>query len=130
MKKNIPVFTVCCVICLFVFAAFMAWYNVSSASLRAKTAETTQLLETSRGREERQWSEYNQAQEALPLTQKELDEKKPLADEAEARVAALKEKRNELRKEKQALEEAAAKGTAEEQPDPASEAGKEAGSHE
>ena len=104
MKKRMPLFSVCCVLFLFVFAAFMAWYLPSSASIASKITETREKLETSRGREGKQQDEYDRAAEELPLVQAELQEKLPLAEEAEAAVRALKDRRNELRAEKEALE--------------------------
>lgn len=105
MKKKAQVFSVSCVLILFAFVVFMVWYTVSMSSLDSKIAETRQSLETSRGRENKQQAEYDKAVAELPLVQAELQEKQPLAEEAESKVAALKTRRKELRAEKQELEE-------------------------
>ena len=110
MKKSIPVFTVCFVAVLFAFAAVTAWYTVSMSSLAAKTEDTRQQLETSRGREARQQSEYDKAVQDLPLAQEQLSEIRPLLDQAAADTPVLKARRKELRAEKKALSEAAAAG--------------------
>lgn len=106
MKGKTSAFSICCVVFLFVFALFMAWYVYSASSLASDTAEVRKNLETSRGREGKQQDEYDRAVEELPQVQAQLLEKQPLAEEAEAAVKALKERRNELRTEKKALEEA------------------------
>ena len=95
MKKKISGFSVCCVVFLFVFAAFMVWYIPSMSSLQTKITDTRQSLETSRGRENKQQDEYDKAVADLPVIKAELTEKAPLAEAAE----------QELRQEKKALEE-------------------------
>ena len=105
MKKRIAVFPLLCALFLFVFALFMIWYIPSMSSLRASTADTRQSLETSRGRENKQQSEYDRAVEELPEVQARLEEMKPLAAQAEENVSVLKARRKELRAEKNALEQ-------------------------
>ena len=105
MKKHIPVFTVCCVLFLFVFAAFIAWYLPSMSSVYASIDETRRSLDTSRGRENKQQSEYDKAVEELPQVQAQLEEQTPLAAQAEEQVNALKARRKELRAEKKELEQ-------------------------
>lgn len=104
MKKKCPLFSVCCVLILILFAAFMFWYVPSIASIRSKTTETRKMLDTSRGREAKQQSEYDNAVEQLPLVRAEVEEKVPLAAAAEENITALKQRRKELRAEKAALE--------------------------
>ena len=105
MKKRMNPFTVCCLVFLAAFVLFTAWYIPSASSLRAKISETSQLLETSRGRESKQQDEYDKAVADLPLAKAELNEKRPLAETAEQEVTELKARRKELRQEKKALEE-------------------------
>jgi predicted nucleic acid-binding Zn-ribbon protein len=105
MKKKISGFSVCCVVFLFVFAAFMVWYIPSMSSLQTKITDTRQSLETSRGRENKQQDEYDKAVADLPVIKAELAEKAPLAEAAEQEVTELKARRKELRQEKKALEE-------------------------
>lgn len=107
MKKRLSSFSIYCVVFFFIFAAFMAWYIPSMSSVRSKTAETRQNLETSEGRERKQQAEYDKAVEELPLVQADLEEKNPLADAAEQTVSDLKARRKELRSEKEKLEKEA-----------------------
>lgn len=104
MNRKSSVFSILCVIILAVFSAFMSWYVVSMSSTAGRIADTRQSLETSRGRENKQQSEYDKAVRDLPAAQAELMEKQPLAEAAEKQVAELKERRNSLRREKQELE--------------------------
>ncbi len=104
MKNKTPVFTILCVMVLFVFAAFLAWYIPSQSSVLSGIEETKRSLETSRGREGKQQDEYDKAVQDLPVMQAELQEKQPLVDEAEKKVADLKSRRNDLRQEKEELE--------------------------
>ena len=112
MKSKSSVFSVCCIVFLIIFAAFMIWYLPSASSLRAGIRETAQSLETSRGRERKQQDEYDQAVRELPLVQAELEEKLPQAEAAEEKVENLKARRKELKKEKEKLENAAAENNA------------------
>lgn len=105
MKKRLSWFSILSVVVLLGFAVFMFWYIPSSASLKSKTEETRQLLETSIGREGKQQDEYDKAVADLPVVQAELKEKQPLAEEAAQKVTELKARRKELRAEKKALEE-------------------------
>ena len=105
MKKQLSVFTACCILFLFVFALFMCWYIPSSASLRSKITETRQSLETSRGRESKQQDEYDKAVTELPRVQAQLEESLPLAKQAEETVSSLKARRKELRAVKKELEQ-------------------------
>ena len=105
MKKKLTCFTVCCVVFLFIFTAFMAWYIPSMSSMTARTAEAQQSLDTSRGRENKQQSEYDKAVAELPQVKAQLEEKKPLAEQAETQVSELKARRKELRAEKNELEQ-------------------------
>ncbi len=104
MKKHLSAGSMCFVLLLFLFVAFMSWYIPSAASLHSRTEETRQSLDTSMGRERKQQEEYNRAVEELPLVQEELKEKAPLAVQAEEKVAALKARRKALRSEKEELE--------------------------
>lgn len=106
MKKKLSLFSAVCVVFFFAFAAFMAWYVPSMASVAAQTAEAERDLETNRGREGKQTDEYNKAVADLPLVQAELQEKQPLAEESAKTVEELKARRKELRAEKKALEAA------------------------
>ena len=105
MKKKNAAFPLFCAMFLFVFALFMIWYIPSMSSLRASTADTRQSLETSRGRENKQQSEYDRAVEELPEVRARLEEIKPLAAQAEETVSVLKARRKELRAEKKDLEQ-------------------------
>ena len=105
MKKNMSLFSVLCIVILFLFSAFMIWYIPSMSSLQASLNETRQNLETSRGREGKQMDEYNKAVSDLPVVKAELENTAPLATEAEQTVSDLKARRKELREEKKKLEE-------------------------
>ena len=105
MKKRIPLFTVFCAVFFFVFAVFMFWFIPSCAFLRSEIAETQQELELNRGREAKQQYEYDKAVEELPLKLAELENIKPLADEAEQTVAGLKARKKELLAQKKELED-------------------------
>ena len=98
-------FALCCAAFFIVFTVFMAWYIPSISSIRSRTAETRQSLETSRGREKKQQTEYDKAVTELPVILEELKIKEPLALEAEQKVSELITIRNELREEKNNLEE-------------------------
>ena len=104
MKKNLGLFNLCCILVFFIFTVFMFWYLPSMFSIHAKTAEIRRNLETSIGREGKQQDEYDQAVAELPLVQNELQEKEPLAEQAEQNVADLKSRRKELRELKQKME--------------------------
>ena len=105
MKKKMSLFSVLCIVILFLFSAFMIWYIPSMSSLQASLNETRQNLETSRGREGKQMDEYNKAVSDLPVVKAELENTAPLATEAEQTVSDLKACRKELREEKKKLEE-------------------------
>ena len=105
MKKKMSLFSVLCIVILFLFSAFMIWYIPSMSSLQASLNETRQNLETSRGREGKQMDEYNKAVSDLPVVKAELENTAPLATEAEQTVSDLKARRKELREEKKILEE-------------------------
>lgn len=105
MKKKMSLFSVLCIVILFLFSAFMIWYIPSMSSLQASLNETRQNLETSRGREGKQIDEYNKAVSDLPVVKAELENTAPLATEAEQTVSDLKARRKELREEKKKLEE-------------------------
>ncbi len=104
MNKRFSFFSLCCVVLLFLFSAFMAWYLPSASSLRANIEEISQSLETSRGRESKQQYEYDKAVEELPLIQAELAEKAPLAEQAAEAVSVLRSRKKELLAEKKELE--------------------------
>lgn len=105
MRKRSSVFALFCTLFLFVFVLFMIWYIPAANSLRASAAEVRQDLETSRGRENKQQSEYDKAVSDLPEVLAQLDEMKPLAAQAEETVNVLKDRRKELRTEKKELEQ-------------------------
>ena len=105
MKKKASAFSVLCVVFLFIFTAFMAWYLPSMSSIKANTAEARQSLDTSRGRENKQQAEYDKAVEELPQVQAQLLEAAPLAVQAGEKVDLLKARRKELRAEKKELEQ-------------------------
>lgn len=105
MKKKMSLFSVLCIVILFLFSAFMIWYIPSMSSLQASLNETRQNLETSKGREGKQMDEYNKAVSDLPVVKAELENTAPLATEAEQTVSDLKARRKELREEKKKLEE-------------------------
>ena len=105
MKKRTPVFTVCCVVFLFIFAAFMPWYLLSVSSIRTSTAGTIRNIETGRGRIVKQQYEYDQVAAELPRVQAELLEKRPLAEAAARTATELKSRKKSLEQEKQSLEE-------------------------
>jgi chromosome segregation ATPase len=105
MKKKMSLFSVLCIVILFLFSAFMIWYIPSMSSLQASLNETRQNLETSRGREGKQMDEYNKAVSDLPVVKAELENTAPLATEAEQTVSDLKARRKELREAKKKLEE-------------------------
>lgn len=104
MRKKFSAFSICCILVLFIFSAFMIWYLPASSSLLLKTEELKHSLDISRGRENKQQDEYDKAVLELPIVQAELEEKKPLAEKAEETVSLLKSQRNELRKEKEEME--------------------------
>ncbi len=91
---------------MLVFCLFLGWYVPSRGDLDFRLADIELSLETSYGREKKQQYEYDEVTVKLPLTRAELEETKPLAEEAEAAVKALKEERKALREEKAALEAA------------------------
>ena len=104
MKNRSSAFSICCALVLIAFTVFMFWYIPSVTSLRSSIEEAEQNLETSRGRENKQQYEYDKAVEELPQVQADLAEKAPLAEEAEAKVAELRERKKQLNAEKQELE--------------------------
>ena len=106
MKKKAPFFTVFCTVFFFAFSVFMIWFVPSYASVRSKISETRRELDLSRGREAKQQAEYDSALAELPLILAELEEKNPVADEAEEALAELKARKKELRMQKQELEKA------------------------
>ncbi len=91
---------------MLVFCFFLSWYVLSRGEMDFRLADIELSLETSYGRERKQQYEYDEVTEKLPLTRAELEETKPLAEEAEAAVRALKEERKALREEKATLEAA------------------------
>ncbi len=105
MKNKMPFVPALCVVILFLFASFLVWYIPSQSSLLAGIEETKRSLETSRGREGKQQDEYDKAVQDLPVIQAELQEKKPLVEAADKNVADLKGRRNDLRHEKEELEQ-------------------------
>ena len=88
---------------LLLFCLFLAWYVPTRADLDFRLADIQLSLETSYGRERKQQYEYDEVTAELPVTRAELAETQPLADEAVATVAALKEERKQLRREKEEL---------------------------
>lgn len=98
---------------MFITALLVAWYSVTANQLDFQLADLSTSLETSRAREKKQQFEYDQVLADIPLLQQELAETQPQADEAVAHVAALKERRKELRAQKAVLEEQASASQAE-----------------
>lgn len=90
-------------IVLFLFAAFLAWYIPSYASIRFSLTDAHLSLETSQGRERKQEAEFAQVQAELPSVRERMEELAPQAAQAEAEIAELKARRKELRKQKEAL---------------------------
>ncbi len=88
------------------FCFFMASWVLVRSDLDFQLADVELSLETSYGRERKQQYEYDQAAAELPLTEAELAETQPLADEASGTVTALKAERKALRQEKKDLEAA------------------------
>ncbi len=105
MKKGSMFFSVVFSFVMLVFVFFLIWQIPSRANLNFQLVDTEVSLDTSHGRERKQQAEYDQVVAQLPLTQAELEEAQPLAEEAVAKVAALKEERSALREEKKRLEE-------------------------
>lgn len=105
MRKGSLFFSVVFSFVMLVFVFFLIWHIPSRANLNFQLADTEISLDTSHGRERKQQTEYDQVVAQLPLTQAELEEAQPLADEAVAKVAALKKERSALREEKKRLEE-------------------------
>ena len=105
MKKGSLIFSVFFTFVMLVFVLFLTWHIPSRANLDFQLGDTDESLKTSYGRERKQQAEYDQVVAQLPLTKAELEEAQPLADEAAAKVTALKEQRSALREEKQRLEE-------------------------
>ena len=105
MRKGSLFFSVVFSFVMLVFVFFLIWHIPSRANLNFQLADTEISLDTSHGRERKQQTEYDQVVAQLPLTQAELEEALPLADEAVAKVAALKKERSALREEKKRLEE-------------------------
>ena len=104
MKKQLSFFSLCCIVFLFGFTVFMAWYIPSMSSVASKKEEISRNLEISYGRERKQQDEYDKAAAELPLVLEELNEKEPLAAEAEQKIAELKTRKKELTAEKKKLE--------------------------
>lgn len=102
-KKNAPWIIVFTAVML-AFCLFMVWYVPARSDLEFRLRDVSASLETSRGRERKQRFEYDEVTEKLPKTRAELAETQPLADEAKAKVAELKNERKALREEKERLE--------------------------
>lgn len=83
---------------------FIAWYLPSVQNLRFRVEDVRKSLETSQGRERKQQHEYDETVEAIPETEAELEQIRPLTEAAKEEVKALKEERKKLRKEKKELE--------------------------
>ena len=89
---------------MLLFCLSLALWVPLRAGLDFRLADTHLSLETSQGREKKQQMEYDAVMEALPKTRAELAETQPLAEEAAAEVALLKETRKELRAREKAME--------------------------
>ena len=93
--------------------AWLAFFAVDQARLKAQIADLTLSLETSRGREARQNHEYDEAITALPLAREELAKMEPLAQVAKERETELRQQRKDIRAENAALETQIAEAQAE-----------------
>lgn len=93
--------------------AWLAFFAVDQARLKAQIADLTLSLETSRGREARQNHEYDEAITALPLAQEKLAKVEPLAQAAKERETELRQQRKDIRAENAALETQIAEAQAE-----------------
>lgn len=93
--------------------AWLAFFAVDQARLKAQIADLTISLEMSRGREARQNHEYDEASAALPLALEKLAQIEPLAQEAKEKEAALRQQRKDIRAENTALETQIAEAQAE-----------------
>ena len=93
--------------------AWLAFFAVDQARLKAQIADLTLSLETSRGREARQNHEYDEAITALPLAREELAKMEPLAQVAKERETELRQQRKDIRAENAALEAQIAEAQAE-----------------
>ena len=93
-------FTIVLILC----CLFLVWFVPTRSNLDFQLADIEKSLDTSHGRERKQQYEYDEVVAELPRIQAELAQTQPLADEAAAAVAELKEKRKALRAEKEALQ--------------------------
>ena len=84
-------FTIVLILC----CLFLVWFVPTRSNLDFQLADIEKSLDTSRGRERKQQYEYDEVVAELPRIQAELAQTQPLADEAAAAVAELKEKRKD-----------------------------------
>ncbi len=89
---------------MLIFVLFIVWYLPSVSQRRFQLEDIRKSLETSRGRERKQQSEYDETVALIPEIEAELERVLPLTEAAKAEVKALKKERKELRKEKKELE--------------------------
>lgn len=82
---------------MLVVCALIAWWAVAQYGLRAEIADLTLKLETSRQREVKQQTEYDEVTAALPLAQERLAALQPESDSAVAQEAELRTRRAALR---------------------------------
>lgn len=102
MRDKLISFTFIVIMLLFVM--FIFWYLPTDAAVRFQLQDVGKSFETSQGRERKQQKEYDDAAAAIPETEAEIANIRPLADAAEQEVAELKKQRKQLRNEKKELE--------------------------
>ena len=85
--------------------ACVAVFCVEEALLDSREAELNQALETAKGRERKQQSEYDAVVAAIPVAEASLSDLAPQAEAAQTEVTALKAERKTLRAEQSALTE-------------------------
>lgn len=85
------------------FCAFMAWHTWTVYDLRFQVKDLALTLDTNSQRVRKQQYEYDQVVAALPETQTQLDQVQPESDAMVQTVDELKERRKELRAQRDAL---------------------------
>lgn len=84
---------------MLIVCVLVAWWAVAQYGLRAEIADLTLKLETSRQREVKQQTEYDEVTAALPLAQEKLRELQPESDAAVQQAQELRAQRASLRSE-------------------------------
>ena len=85
------------------FCAFLAWHTWTAYDLRFQVEDLSITLETNRQRVLKQQYEYDEAAAAIPEIQAQLELIQPQTDTKTQAVSILKERRTELRAQRDAL---------------------------